>query len=176
MFRRKKAGMPEQLSVPPMPNPPMPNPNPDYKPPHISSSHYVDNDECTQECGMLAELRSVQKSIKELDQRKRDLEHQYFPTLYWMMAAMLKIIDRVPNYLIHRSNGVVDRETIEMALQCLRHHLNEKNINSDKFDVDKFCVEVRDYIKKKKKKKCTNNELKVMIEKQSQLKESLGVD
>lgn len=47
---------------------------------------------------------------------------------------------------------------------------------SDKFDVDKFCVEVRDYIKNNEAIKCTNNELKVMIEKQSQLKESLGVD
>ena len=170
MFRRKKTGIPKQLSVPPMPNP-----NPDYKPPQISLSHDVDNDKCTQECGMLAELRSVQKSIKELDQRKRDLEHQYFPTLYWMTAAMLKIIDRVPSYFIHRNNEVVDRETIEMALQCLRHHLNEKNINSEKFDVEKFCAEVKDYINNNEAIMSTSNELKMMTEKQSHLKESLGI-
>ena len=164
MFNRKRWKSPEVLSVP--------NPNPDYKPPMGSA---CDNIKQQSECSILAELRDVQNSIKKLEQRKRDLEHQYFPMIYWVMAAMLEIPKHIPSYLHRNSDEFVDRETIEMALNGLRCHLNEKNINSEKFNVDKFCAEVRDYIHNNEAIESTNNELKKMIERQSQLKESLRI-
>lgn len=169
MFRRKKTGIPKQLSVPPMPNP-----NPDYKPP-MGLQNDFDNAQCQQESEVLAKLRDVQALIRELERRKEDLERQYFPMIYWATAAMMEVRDRIPRYHFKTPNGIVDRGDIETALQMLRFALDEKNINNEKFDADKFCVEVKDYINNDETIKAVDNELKMMREKQAQLKESLGI-
>lgn len=169
MFRRKKTGIPKQLSVPPMPNP-----NPDYKPP-MGLQNDFDNAQCQQECEVLAKLRDVQALIRELERRKEDLERQHFPMLYWATAAMMEACDHIPRYHFKPTNGIVNKGDIETVLQMLRFHLDEKNINNEKFDVDKFCVEVKDYINNDEAIKAIDNELKMMREKQAQLKESLGI-
>lgn len=169
MFRRKKTGIPKQLSVPPMPNP-----NPNYKPP-MGSRNDADNTQCQQEHDVLTELRKVQDSIGELEQRKRDLEREHFPMIYWVIAAMMEVSERIPSYLFKRTNGIVNGEDIETALRCLRFYLDEKNINHEKFDVDKFCAEVKDYINNIEAIKSTENKLKKMCEKQSQLKKLLSI-
>lgn len=170
MFNRKKKGIPEQLSVPPMPNP-----NPNYRPP-MGSQDGSSNTQCKQDCNTLAELREVQSSIKELEQRKSDLEREHFPMIYWVIAAMMEVPERIPRYLFKRTNGIVDSGDIETALRCLRFYLDEKNINHEKFDVDKFCAEVKDYINNIGAITQVNNELQTMREKQSQLKDSLGIE
>ena len=126
------------------------------------------------ECSVLAELRDVQSSIEKLEQRKRELEQNYFPMIYWVIAEMLEISKHVPSFMF-RDKGVVDRESIEMALKGLREYFSEKNINSEKFDVDKFCGEVRDYIYNNEAIESTSDELKKMLEKQKQIKESLDI-
>ena len=170
MFKRKKkTGIPKQLSVPPMPNL-----NPNYKPP-MGLQNDFDNAQCQQECEVLANLRGVQALIRELERRKEDLEHQHFPMIYWATAAMMEVRDRIPRYCFKTTNGIVDRGDIEAALQMLRFVLDGKNINNEKFDVDKFCVEVKDYINNDEAIKAIDNELKMMREKQAKLKESLGI-
>jgi hypothetical protein len=58
MFRRKKTGIPKQLSVPPMPNP-----NPNYKPP-MGSRNNADNTQCQQECDGIVKEDIVDRIVK----------------------------------------------------------------------------------------------------------------
>ena len=170
MFRRKKTGTSKQPSAPPVSNP-----NPDYKPP-MSSQQNDCCPECRQDYDMLIELRDVQNSIKRLEKCKEDLKHLYFPNLYWVIAAIFKVADRLPGYLFDRTDELVDRGSIESGLSCLAAYLDEKNINQSSFDVDEFCFEVKAYINNTKEITIIQNRLDNLYKKQTQIKESLDIE
>lgn len=170
MFRRGKTGIPKQISVPPVPNP-----NPDYIPPMNSQQ----DDYCSkyrQDYDKLIELRDVQKSIRNLEERKKNLEHLFFPKLYWVVAAMVKVSERMPSYLFCRTDNIVERGHIEGALSCLMNYLDEKNINQNSFDVDEFCDEVKAYINNTKAISAIQNELNDLYAKQTHIKKSLDIN
>lgn len=172
MFGRKKTVISKQPSIPSTPNP-----NLDYRPPMGLECTDADR-KCPQECNVLNELRCVQNSIIELEQHKDDLEHMFFPTLYWAVVAIVGCTNgRIPGYLFYRGSvDHIDKEGVAMLLQYFKEELHKReDVNREKFDVDKFCQEVKDYMHTDDTLRNVNGKLNALYEKQSRLKEELGI-
>lgn len=125
-------------------------------------------------CALL-DLRRVQLAIQEMEERLRNLQDKYFPLLFWWVAAMSNAGECLPGY--HRLGDLshYTREDIQRCLNFLCIHISKRNITQDKFNVEQFCSEVRDFVKNKEAIAKTKKSLADLRAEEKRLKESLRI-
>lgn len=123
----------------------------------------------------LPDLRRVQLAIQEMEERLRNLQDKYFPLLFWWVAATMNAGECLPGYHKLRDLSHYTREDIQCCLNLLCIHISKRNITQDKFNVEQFCSEVRDFIKNKEAIAKTKKSLADLRAEEKRLKESLRI-
>lgn len=131
---------------------------------------------CEQADCLILELRNTQNMIKELKIRIANLQNKYFPMLYWWLAFTMKagkhIVWRIDMF---KDASKPSKGDIQDCLNFLHYELHSKNITSDKFDIDQFCSEIRDFVENKDAIKSAEKSLAQLTEEEKRLKKLLGI-
>lgn len=125
-------------------------------------------------CALL-DLRRVQLAIQEMEERLRNLQDKYFPLLFWWVAATVNAGECLPGRYKLGDLSHYTRGDIQHCLNLLCVHMSKRNITQDKFDVEQFCSEVRDFIKNKEAIAKTEKSLADLRAEEKRLKESLKI-
>lgn len=123
----------------------------------------------------LPDLRRVQLAIQEMEERLRNLQDKYFPLLFWWVAATMNAGECLPGRYKLGDLSHYTRGDIQHCLNLLCIHISKRNITQDKFNVEQFCSEVRDFIKNKEAIAKTEKSLADLRAEEKRLKESLRI-
>ena len=128
-------------------------------------------------CALL-DLRRVQLAIQEMEERLRNLQDKYFPLLFWWVASTVNAGKYLPGHYGHYKLEDLSHYTrgdIQRCLNLLCNHISKRNITQDKFNVEQFCSEVRDFVKNKEAIAKTTESLADLRAEEKRLKESLKI-
>ena len=126
-------------------------------------------------------LKDAQRDIEELECKIHNIQTKFYPMIAYFMCAFANAVDSSPlRYAYKSGSTMIDRGTIEQITEMtyaylMSEEMRNKVEGAETFDVNQFIVEFKELCDYKSAEARYRKQLSISKERESRIKEFLGI-